>query len=213
MVPGCLSSKGAQLVLRCKQLTFILNIGVCCLQLQGDCNASRWLVDEDDQGVGWQRYMEREEPERHTWVVISRLSLWHKVNKEVNKHTWHKEEMCQRQWWVPPVGAQSLHSRPPLSSPCSPTSQGPAALCGSTGAGCPEPSGWTSCSSTQPAFTQNKAGNSLHWSRLHQWSDSPEATWALEFCPETLWHVIGGAGNRATNSTISGRPPAPPLAH
>lgn len=53
----------------CKGLTFVvLDVHVCahacmcCLQLQGHCNPSRWLVDEDDQGLGRQGYMDRQDP-------------------------------------------------------------------------------------------------------------------------------------------------------
>lgn len=55
----------------CEKRTFdILDIqvcaktGICCLQLQGNCDPSGWLVDEGHQSLGCQGYMEGEDPER-----------------------------------------------------------------------------------------------------------------------------------------------------
>lgn len=42
-----------------------VNTGVHCLQLQGDCDPSRWLVDEGHQSLGCQGYTEGEDPGRY----------------------------------------------------------------------------------------------------------------------------------------------------
>lgn len=151
----------------CEKLTFnILDVhvcaktGVCCLQLQGDCDPSRWLVDDGHQSLGRQGYIEGEDPGRYrdTWVfgevMVARWLLENKATE--NTHTWHKVEMCAWRGWVRPAAASSLRSRRPLGSRGSSASPGPPAPYGSTRAGSPGRSGWTSPSSPHAAHTQSK---------------------------------------------------------
>ena len=54
---------------QCQELTFDIVVvhaqtGICCLQLQGDTDPSRWFMDEAHQDLGWQGYIEGEDAER-----------------------------------------------------------------------------------------------------------------------------------------------------